>query len=159
MKKIILLAFSMLLLSSCFFFDGKEAAPAFALSDLQGKNIDESHFVGKVTLVNFWYPSCPGCVVEMPKLIDLQNKMQEKPYQTFAISLNYNNLAEVNTYSQTRNLPFVVMYDADNAVSERYGVELTPSTLLVDQQGNIVRRYIGEPDWQDLQQRIDGLLN
>lgn len=156
MKKIALFC-CILLLSSCF-LAGEKSAPPFNSIDLQGNSINEQQLNGKITLINFWYPSCPGCVIEMPKLIELHQKMHGKPYQTLAISLNYNTLAEVKTYSQTRKLPFIILYDTDNSISESYGVELTPSTLLIDQQGHIVRRYIGEPDWTDLQQRIDKLL-
>ena len=46
-----------------------KAAPEFALPDLQGKTITNADLKDKVTLINFWFPSCPGCVSEMPKII------------------------------------------------------------------------------------------
>ena len=46
-------------------------APAFSLSDLQGKPVSNADLQGKVSFINFWFPSCPGCVSEMPKVIKM----------------------------------------------------------------------------------------
>lgn len=35
-------------------------APAFQLSNLQGKTIDNGSLKNKVTLINFWFPTCPA---------------------------------------------------------------------------------------------------
>ncbi len=130
------------------------AAHPFSLVDLDGANVTEANLQGKVTLINFWYPSCPGCVVEMPKLIDTQKKFAKTDFQTFAISMNYNTEAEVRNYVEQYNLPFTVMYDKDNAVSTKYGVTLAPNTFIIDKKGNIVKAYLGEPKWEDLHELI-----
>ena len=46
-----------------------QPAPEFSLPDLNGQTVSNADLQGKVTLINFWYPSCPGCVSEMPKLV------------------------------------------------------------------------------------------
>ena len=45
----------------------RQSAPAFALPNLQGQNMDQTALQGKVTLINFWFPYCPGCITKMPK--------------------------------------------------------------------------------------------
>ncbi len=132
----------------------KTAAYPFSLSDLDGQVITEADLKGKVTLINFWYPSCPGCVKEMPELIKTQQKFDNTDYQTFAISMNYNTLAEVHNYVEQYQLPFTVMFDADNAVSKNYGVKLAPNSFIIDKEGNIIKSYLGEPKWDDLHELI-----
>ncbi|MDO5687096.1 MAG: TlpA disulfide reductase family protein [Neisseria sp.] len=156
MKKILALLAAAVLIGAVAFAlsNNRQAAPAFALKQLDGRTVSEKDFHGKVTLLNFWYPSCPGCVVEMPKLVALQKKLSATPYQTIAISLNYNSEAEVRTYVAQHQLPFIVAYDADNQVGTAYDVQLAPMSFLIDPQGKIVRRYIGEPDWAQLEQEI-----
>ncbi len=136
----------------------KQPAFAFSLSDLNGKAISQEDLKGKVTLINFWYPSCPGCIKEMPLLIETQKKFDNTDYQTFAISMNYNSLEEVENYVEQYGLPFTVMYDKDNAVSDLYGVKLAPNSFIVDKQGNVIKSYLGEPNWQELHKLIQSEL-
>ncbi len=139
-------------------FSNRQPAPPFQLIDLNGQTVTEQSLQGKVTLINFWYPSCPGCVVEMPKLIATQQKFSGKPYQTLAISLPYNTEAEVRHYVTSRQLPFTVMIDRDGAVGKRYNVQLAPNSFLVNKQGQILKSYVGEPDWDELNSLIEQAL-
>ncbi|MFC2432271.1 MAG: peroxiredoxin family protein, partial [Neisseria subflava] len=85
-----------------------KAAPDFALPDLQGKTITNADLKDKVTLINFWFPSCPGCVTEMPKLIRMHQDYQGKNFQIIAVSIPVPSdpLPVVQTYAQTHRLPF-----------------------------------------------------
>ena len=138
----------------------KPAAPAFRLPEIEtAQMMDERNFIGKTTLLNFWYPSCPGCVKEMPMLIDLHNKYANNAhFQTIAISLNLNSEAEVKAYIQQYKLPFAVAYDKDKKAQTAYNVTLAPMTFVIDKQGKIVKQYLGEPDWNELQTLLDKAL-
>lgn len=134
------------------------AAPSFLLTDLNGQTVSEQSLQGKVTLINFWYPSCPGCVIEMPKLIETQTKFAGTAYQTLAISLPYNTEAEVREYVAQYGLPFVVAIDKSGDVGKAYQVQVAPNSFLVNPQGQIIQTYIGEPDWQALHVLIEKQL-
>ena len=97
MKKTLITLTLIALLTAC-----KPTAPAFRLPEIEtAQMMDERNFIGKTTLLNFWYPSCPGCVKEMPQLINLHNKYANNPnFQTIAVSLNLNSEAEVKAYIQ-----------------------------------------------------------
>lgn len=129
-------------------------AEAFALTDLNNQTVTEKHLQGKVTLMNFWYPSCPGCVIEMPKLIDTQAKFANTDYQTIAISLPFNTEEEVREYVKTKQLPFIVAIDKTGAVGAAYKVQLAPNSFLIDKQGRVIKAYLGEPDWDELHRLI-----
>ena len=62
-------------------------------------------------------------------------------------------------FAQSRQLPFKVALDNTGEVARQWGdVKLTPTTYLVDKQGRIVKRYVGEPDFAALHQLIEKLL-
>ena len=62
-------------------------------------------------------------------------------------------------YAQTRALPFKVAIDNTGAVAKAWGdVQLTPTTYLVNKRGEIVKRYVGAPDFTALHQLIEKLL-
>ena len=56
-------------------------------------------------------------------------------------------------------LPFKVAIDNTGAVAKAWGdVQLTPTTYVVNKRGEIVKRYVGEPDFAELHRLIEKLL-
>lgn len=133
----------------------RPTAHAFSLPDLNNQTVSNQSLQGKVTLINFWYPSCPGCVVEMPKLIDTQKKYANTAYQTIAISLPYDTEDVVREYVKRQQLPFIVAIDKTGEIGEAYKVTLAPNSFLVDKQGKVIKAYLGEPNWDELHRLIE----
>ena len=161
MKKLLLPALAIIvcgLVAFALFANQRPAATPFSLLDLNKQPVSEKQLQGKVTLINFWYPSCPGCVIEMPKLIDTHAKFAGTAYQTIAISLPFNTEAEVRAYVAENKLPFIVAIDKTGQVGEAYKVTLAPNSFLIDKQGKVIKAYLGEPDWAELHQLIDAEL-
>lgn len=136
-----------------------QAAPVthFVLLDGSTKSTADLH--GKVTLVNFWATSCVTCVAEMPKLISTFEKYKGQGYGTLAVAMSYDPPSYVVNFAQTRQLPFDVAIDNTGAVAKAWGdVALTPTSYLVNKRGEIVKRYVGEPNMAELHQLIESLL-
>lgn len=135
------------------------AAPASSFVMLDGSQKKTSQFKGNVTLVNFWATSCVTCVAEMPKLISTYKKYQSQGFDTIAVAMHYDPPSYVVNFAQTRKLPFNVAIDNTGEVAKAWGdVQLTPTTYLVNKRGDIVKRYIGEPDFAELHRLIERLL-
>lgn len=138
---------------------GTEAAPASTFVLLDGSKQSTADFKGKVTLVNFWATSCVTCVGEMPKVIATYDKYKARGYDTMAVAMSYDPPAYVVNYAETRKLPFKVAIDNTGAVAKAWGdVALTPTTFVVNRRGEIVKRYVGEPDFAELHKLIEKLL-
>ena len=138
---------------------GVTTAPVstFVLLDCARKH--SSQFKGKVTLVNFWATSCVSCVAEMPKIVSTYEKYQAQGFDTIAVAMRYDPPNYVVNFAQSRKLPFSVAIDNTGSVAQAWGdVQLTPTTFLVNKRGEIVKRYVGEPDFQELHRLIESLL-
>jgi peroxiredoxin len=73
--------------------------------------------------------------------------------------MSYDPPAAVAHYAQTRNLPFGVVIDNTGAIARSYGnVRATPTTYLINRRGEIVKRYVGAPDFAALHELVDSLL-
>ena len=143
-------------LSAC---GGSQTAPESTFVLLDGSRKTTADFKGKVTLVNFWATSCVSCVAEMPKLIATHQKYAAQGYETVAVAMSYDPPSYVVNYTETRQLPFKVAIDNTGAVAKAWGdVKLTPTTYLVNKRGEIVKQYVGEPDFAALHQLIEKLL-
>ena len=95
----------------------------------------------------------------MPKLVGTFDKYKAKGFDTVAVAMSYDPPSYVVNYAQTRKLPFKVAIDNTGAVAKAWGdVQLTPTTFLVNKRGEIVRRYVGEPNFAELHLLIEKLL-
>jgi len=138
---------------------GQEQAPESSFVLLDGSKLSSSQLKGKVTLVNFWATSCTTCVAEMPEVVATYQQYKDKGYDTLAVAMSYDPPSYVVNFAQTRKLPFDVAIDNTGAVAKSWGeVTLTPTSYLVDKRGEIVKRYVGQPDFAELHRLIEKLL-
>ena len=162
MKKVVYtaaVAVALVIGAGVYVSTGTEAAPASTFVLLDGSKKSTDDLKGKVTLVNFWATSCVTCVAEMPKVIATYDKYKLQGYDTLAVAMSYDPPAYVVNYAETRKLPFKVAIDNTGAVAKAWGdVALTPTTFVVNKRGEIVKRYVGEPDFAELHKLIEKLL-
>lgn len=142
-----------------FMASGQQEAPASTFVLLDGSRLETKDFRGRVTLVNFWATSCTTCVAEMPHMAETYEKYKSKGYGMVAVAMAYDPPSYVVNFAQTRKLPFQVAIDNTGAIAKSWGdVALTPTSYLVNKQGEIVKRYVGQPDFAELHRLIEKLL-
>ncbi|MBK6866897.1 MAG: TlpA family protein disulfide reductase [Burkholderiales bacterium] len=142
-------------LSAC----GRDAAPPSTFVLLDGSSKTTADLKNKVTLVNFWATSCTTCVAEMPQIVSTYDKYQARGYETIAVAMQYDPPSYVVNFAETRKLPFKVAIDNTGAIAKAWGdVKLTPTTYIVNKQGEIVKKYVGAPDFDELHKLIEKLL-
>jgi len=139
--------------------EGAQQAPDSQFVLLDGTSQRTEALKGKVTLVNFWATSCVTCVAEMPEIIATHNKYKDQGFDTLAVAMSYDPPSYVVNFAQSRQLPFNVALDNTGAVAKAWGdVQLTPTTYIVNKQGQIVKTYVGQPNFKELHQLIEKLL-
>ncbi|MFZ5593899.1 MAG: TlpA family protein disulfide reductase [Pseudomonadota bacterium] len=119
-------------------------APAFELISLEGKKFTQENLTGKATLVVFWASSCGTCKKELPKISNLQKKMEKQGFQVLAVGFA-DAEADIRDYvtSHPDAFNFPVLYDNEDRVATRWGVRGTPTLFLVDKKGNVVITHLG----------------
>ena len=140
---------------------GTAPAPApqstFVLLDATKRTTEDMR--GRVTLVNFWATSCTSCVAEMPELVATHNKYHSRGFDTLAVAMSYDPPSYVVNFAETRKLPFQVALDNTGAIAKAWGdVQLTPTTYVVNKRGEIVKTYVGPPNFAELHKLIETLL-
>ncbi len=142
-------------LSGC----ARDRAPEVSYVLLNGQHVSSKDWNGKVMLVNFWATSCATCVKEMPQVVATHDKFKSRGFDTLAVAMSYDPPAFVAKYAETRKLPFGVAIDNTGAVAQAFGqVQMTPTTFLINKRGEIVKRFVGEPDFAALHGLIEQLL-
>ncbi len=134
-------------------------APDVVFTSLAGERISMASLRGKVVMVNFWATSCSTCIKEMPQMVETYDRFKGRGLDFVAVAMSYDPPNYVLNYAQTRKLPFTVSLDGNDVLAKAFGhVKLTPTTFLIDQKGNIIKRYVGEPDFTALHQLLDRTL-
>ena len=137
----------------------QDVAPESTFVLLDGSRQTTADMKGKVTLVNFWATSCTTCVAEMPQIVSTYDKYKAKGYDTLAVAMQYDPPSYVVNFAETRKLPFKVAIDNTGKVAQAWGdVKLTPTTYIVNKEGQIVKKYVGAPNFDELHKLIEKLL-
>jgi len=137
----------------------KETIPDVTFVDLQGNKITSQDLRGKVAILNFWATSCVTCVKEMPDLVTTYNKYNAQGLELIAVAMSYDPPNYVLNFVETRQLPFTVSLDPKGELAKSFGdIKLTPTTLVVDKQGQVIARYVGEPDFAALHRLLEKAL-
>ncbi|MEK8049654.1 TlpA disulfide reductase family protein [Ideonella sp. DXS22W] len=137
----------------------RSPAPPVAYTLLDGQKQALADLKGQVVLVNFWATSCSTCVAEMPEIVATFEKYKGRGYQTVAVAMSYDPPAYVANFAASRKLPFGVAIDNTGEVAKQFGpVQLTPTTFLINKRGEIVKRYVGKPDFEALHALVEKLL-
>jgi alkyl hydroperoxide reductase subunit AhpC len=140
-------------------WNARPAAPEVTFVSLQGEKITTTSLRGKVVLVNFWATDCVTCVKEMPDITATYNKYRAQGFETIAVAMRHDPPNYVLNFVDKNKLPFTVALDPMGELAKAFGeVKLTPTTFVIDRQGKVVTRILGEPDFAKLHALLEEKL-
>lgn len=132
-------------------------APDFTLTGLTGDKVSLSDYRGKVVLLDFWATWCAPCKEEIPHFVDLQNRYGERGLQIIGVSMDDDEKLVREFQEQFRmNYPVAI---GSAKLAEQYGGVLgLPITFVIDSEGRIVSRHIGQTSADVFEAEIRRLL-
>jgi peroxiredoxin len=138
---------------------GLQTAPDIDLSIVDGSTLNLKQYQGRPVLVVFWATSCPGCIREMPHLIELYNELAPRGLEIIAVTMAYDPPNRVMSMRQQKQIPYPIALDVQGEVASAFGdVHQTPNTFIIDPQGLIVKQFIGRLDMVQLRADLDSML-
>jgi len=111
----------------------------FEVTSINGMKLSPDDFKGRVLLLDFWATWCAPCRQEMPNVIKVYDKYNEKGFEIVGISLDRSRDA-LDEYIEKYKLRWPQYYDGkfwQNEVATLYGIKSIPATYLIDKKGNI----------------------
>jgi len=142
-------------------------APAVTFKSLDGQGIPLSQYQGKVVLVNFWATWCEPCQVEIPWLIEMQQKYSSKGFTVLGVDVDDegNNVVSAYTAKDRFNVngqQLAINYPilrGDDAVADKFGGLLGyPTSFLDSRDGKIVKKTQGLIDYEEITKAIEAQL-
>ena len=138
---------------------GLKDSPDITLLTIDGEELQLASLRGQPLLLTFWATSCPGCIREMPHLIELYEELSPQGLEVIGVAMSYDKPSHVLSMRKARNIPYPVALDIHGAAAQAFGnVRLTPTSFLISPDGRIVSRKIGEMDMPGLRNNILAML-
>ena len=138
---------------------GPAASPDISVLDIDGNELRLADYRGRPLLVTFWATTCPGCLREMPHLIELYRELAPRGLEIIGIAMAYDPPNHVLAMRDARRIPYPIALDIHADAAHAFGdVQLTPTSFLIAPDGRIVFRKSGELDLARLRADIIGML-
>jgi peroxiredoxin len=143
--------------------EDKVSAPDFTLTNLKNKKVKLSDYRGKLVLLNFMDTGCHWCQKEMPHLQKLYDQFKGRDFVILVVFTDRRGAEAVAPFLQESGYTFFAdtgVLDPTGGVSLMYRVAGTPTTFLIDREGEIIAWGIGYRRWSSQKARdlIAGLL-
>lgn len=139
----------------------REALPPLPFKRLDGNAASVADFSGRIVVLNLWATWCAPCKKEMPSLSRLQAAYPKDKVQVVALSVDRGADAKVRQFVDEEHLDGLDIYrDATMATPRTLELPGLPATLLIDREGKVAARVLGDREWDGAEARsvIDALL-
>jgi thiol-disulfide isomerase/thioredoxin len=142
-------------------------APTVTLKDLGDKDVTLQQYKGEVVLVNFWATWCEPCKVEIPWMIEFQQKYGPRGFTILGISMDEDGKKAIEPFlekerfdvnGQKEAMSYPILLGSD-AIAEKFGGILgLPTSMLISRDGKKVRTIVGLVNHDDISKAIENLL-
>ena len=134
-------------------------APVFETVDLAGGSVKgPDDFKGRVVAIRFWADWCPYCRKEMAALQPVYARLRERGLEILAVNVA-QDAATARAFVEPLGIGYPVLLDPEGAIARAYGVQALPTTWLLDREGVVRGKIVGEATPAVFEQRILTLLN
>ncbi|WP_415855610.1 TlpA family protein disulfide reductase [Sinomonas sp. G460-2] len=138
--------------------DSRKPPVSFKGTLYDGTSVDSASFAGHVTVLNFWFAACAPCRVEAPSLKQLHDEYSPKGVVFYGVNLR-DEKGTADAFEQNFGITYPSFNDQDGrvllAVSGMVPPGAVPTTLVLDKQGRVSARVLGELDKSTLKALID----
>lgn len=134
-------------------------APDFEEKLPNGETMKLSDLRGQIVLLDFWASWCGPCRRENPNVVKMYKKYQDDGFTVMSVSLdkvkdNWLKAIEKDNLTWPNHVSDLKHWGSE--VAKLYGVRGIPFTVLIDQEGKIIRTKLRGPELEKELARIFG---
>jgi len=132
-------------------------APDFTVMTDTGDPITLSNLRGNVVLLNFWGTWCGPCRREMPEFQRAYDAFNDQGFEILAVAAD-DSFEAISAFREEFDLTFPLALDDTGEINDAYGIQVRPSSFLLDKDGNILIRHFGMMTETQIQEMLEKAL-
>lgn len=132
-------------------------APDFTVMTVDGEPVTLSDLRGDIVLLNFWGTWCGPCRREMPEFQQAYQKLNEQGFEILAVSFD-DTFDAISNFRDEFGITFPLALDDTGEINDAYGIQIRPSSFLLDEDGVIIIRHFGMMSESQIQEIIQDAL-
>lgn len=122
-------------------------APDFSAPDLRGDTISIAELRDEVVLFNIWATWCAPCREEMPDLQAIEDDFGGDAFRVVGVSIDQSSADRaVHDFVERHSIDFMILRDPRGTVQRTFRTIGVPETYLIDGEGVVRARWIGQID-------------
>lgn len=118
-------------------------APDFTLKTLDGKDVTLSSLKGKAVMVNFWATWCEPCKIEMPWLVELQDKYRKDGFEIVGVAMDDSGQKEIAEFVRKMKVNYTVVIGSEKVADLYGGLDGLPTNFFLDRNGKVIDSFKG----------------
>ena len=134
-----------------------QLAKDFSLTTLDGATIELAGLRGKVVMLDFWASWCAPCRFEAPDLAQVYLDYADRPVEFVGVDIWDRRQYAIEHVARYR-LTYPNGVDDKGTIAINYGVRGIPEKFFIDQNGVIVKKFVGPVDADTLRSTLDELM-
>jgi thiol-disulfide isomerase/thioredoxin len=139
------------------------AAPELATGDwINSEPLKLKELRGRVVLIEFWTFGCYNCRNTLPFIKGWDDRYRTQGFTVIGVhSPEFDDERKIETLRRevaSLGIKYPVVSDNDYQTWDAYNVEAWPTTFLLDKQGRIRWRHVGEGGYDEAERLIQKLL-
>lgn len=132
-------------------------APEVSLQTMDGRSFNLAELRGRVVLLNFWATWCIPCRSEIPELNTMHRDLESRGLSVVGVS-TYDGADGVRDFWKDIKQDYTVLL-GDQEVGSKFGVPALPTTFILDREGRIRAKIVGEKKREFFEAAVKPLLD
>ncbi len=124
----------------------------------RSKDLKFEDFKGKVLLINFFATYCPPCQVELLEFSELYRKFNPQGLEIISFMVDQGGERVLPHLIHSKKIKYYVAIADEEVLSVFKWPDVLPTTFLVDQNGQVVKKFVGYTGKKTLEEEILNLL-
>lgn len=135
----------------------REPAPDISGTTLQKETLSLDSYRGTVVVLNFWASWCAPCRDEVPDLKKVNQRMRDRGVRVVGVNTK-DRKASAKAFVRNFDIEYPSIYDQPGRVALAFRGTIPPSalpsTIVIDRQGRVAARIIGESTYSQLKRVV-----
>lgn len=133
-------------------------APDFSLSRTTGDTVSLADYRGQGVALVFLSGHCNHSMETLPVLEQLAEEYADEKLMILPVYINSGSVEDIKTWSASLGVEIPLLVAEERDLSEAFDFSMVPTVFLINQEGLVTKKLVGQKDKDTLAKAFDELI-